>query len=72
MGRRFIVTGFTIGALAAIVALVGSGCGVNQRRVVVKREAVKGLSSPDWNIQSAPAIVAPSSAAPPATSDAEP
>ena len=72
MGRRVVVTGFTIAALSAIVALAGSGCGVNQRRVVVKREAVKGLSSPDWNIQSAPAEAIPPAAAPPATSDKKP
>lgn len=72
MHRHFIVTGFTIAALGATVALVGSGCGVNQRRVVVKREAVEGLSNPDWNIQSAPADVVPPTTAPPATSDKKP
>ena len=72
MGRRFAVTGFVIAALGATAGLVASGCGVNQRRVVVEREAVKGLSSPDWNIQNAPADVAPHSAAPPATSDEKP
>ena len=72
MRRYFVVTAFTIGALGAIVAFVGSGCGVNQRRVVVKREAVKELSSPAWNIQSAPADVAPAPTALPATSDEKP
>ena len=63
--RNLIVMGL---AMAAIVAV---GCGVNQRRVVVKREAVQGLSSSDWKIESTPAEAAAPTPAQPAVGNPE-